>query len=316
MAGVRAAATSISAAASAHLCDEGVAEPFGGEAKGCQMAAWTETCRGTVAPWECDTTEHFTIAYYFDRLDQASAALADLLGLAGHFRAGILPRRFTLRFVRELRAGASFHIESAALGLDPDLRLGHRFVDSASGEIVTWIEEVWPPMPPDLPRDPIERRLAVWEGPALERRPEPLSTAGSIATARGRARPADLGEFGPFSLAAFVHRFTDAVIQTCAAIGMTDDYMQAQRRGYSTFELALSLTGAPRLGEPYLVETGIAHLGSSSLRLFHRMSDPRNGAEFARLGQFGVQLDLDARRPAPLPAEIRAAAARLLLPIG
>jgi len=31
------------------------------------MDGWTETWRGIVAPWECDITEHFTIAYYFDR---------------------------------------------------------------------------------------------------------------------------------------------------------------------------------------------------------------------------------------------------------
>ena len=43
---------------------------------------------------------------------------------------GGLPRRLRLRFVRELRAGASFHVESAALGLGPGLRLGHRFVDA------------------------------------------------------------------------------------------------------------------------------------------------------------------------------------------
>jgi acyl-CoA thioesterase FadM len=90
--------------------------------------------------------------------------------------------------------------------------------------------------------------------------------------------------------------------------------MKAERRGYSTFELALRIDGVPGLGDPYVVETGIVHLGSSSIRLLHRMCDPRNGAEFARLGQFGVQLDLDARRPAPLPAEIREHATRLLLP--
>jgi acyl-CoA thioesterase FadM len=280
------------------------------------MAAWTETCRSTVAPWECDITEHFTIAYYLDRIDQASATLAELLGLAGSLQAGIFPRRFILRFGRELRVGASFHVESAPLRLDPGLRLGHRFVDSASGDIVTWVEEAWgAATPPGVQRGAIEGRLAVWEGPAIEERPEPRSTAGSIATARGRVKPHDLDEFSRFSLAAFVHRFTDAVIQTGAAIGMTDAYMQAERRGYSTFELVLSISAAPRLGDPYLVETGIAHLGSSSLRLFHRMFDPRGGAEFARLDQFGVQLDLDARRPAPLPEEIRTAAARLRLPV-
>jgi acyl-CoA thioesterase FadM len=279
------------------------------------MAEWTETFRGTVAPWECDTTEHFTIAYYLDRIDQASATLADQLGLAERQRAGIWPRRFVLRFVRELRAGASFHIESAPLGLDPGLRLGHRVVDSGNGEIVTWIEERWERMASTAAeRAAIGQRPAVWEGPAIEERPEPSSMAGAIATARGRARPGDLDEFGRFSLAAFVHRFTDAVIQTCAALGMTGDFMTTARRGYSTFELVLRILGAPRLGDPYLVETGIAHLGGSSLRLLHHMSDPMSGFEFARLSQFGVQLDLDARRPVPLPERVRAAAARLLLP--
>ena len=93
------------------------------------MAAWIETFRGSVAPWECDITEHFTIAYYADRIDQSSTTLADHLGLIEQARAGVFPRRLTLRFLHELRAGASFHIESAAVGLDPALRLGHRIVD-------------------------------------------------------------------------------------------------------------------------------------------------------------------------------------------
>jgi acyl-CoA thioester hydrolase len=233
-------------------------------------------------------------------------------------RAGGFPRRFNLRFARELRAGDSFHVESAALALDPTLRLGHRFVDSVGGETVTWVEELW-----DLPsgrlsaerRRAIGRRLAPWEGPAAEARPEPRTMAGAIPCARGRVKPGDLDERGNFSLAAFVHRFTDAVVQASAAIGMNGRYMKAERRGFSTFELALRVVGAPRPGDPYLVETGIAHLGSSSIRFLHRMSDPRTGTELARLGQFGVQLDLDARRPAPLPEEIRAKAAALLLPL-
>ncbi|HEU0218532.1 MAG TPA: thioesterase family protein [Stellaceae bacterium] len=271
-----------------------------------------------MAPWECDVTEHFTIAYYFDRVEQASTTLGDILGIADTFGAGVFPRHFNLRFTRELRAGDSFHVESAAIGLDPALRLGHRFSDSASGETVTWVEELW-----ELPyarfsaeqRDAIERKLTAWEGPPTEPCPEPTTTIGAVPTARGRVKPADLDEFGRFALVAFVHRFTDAVLQVLAAIGMTSEYMKAARRGFSTFELALRIVDAPRLGDPYLVETGIAHLGNSSIRLLHRMSDPRTGSELARLSQFGVQLDLDARRPAPVPEEIRAAAAPLILSV-
>jgi acyl-CoA thioesterase FadM len=219
-----------------------------------------------------------------------------------------------VRFVRELRAGASFHVESAALGLGPGLRLGHRFVDSASGDVVTWVEEAWEAVAPSAAqRQAIAARLAHWDGPEGEARPEPRSTAGSIATASGRVRPADLDEFGRLSLAGFVHRFTDANLQGAAAIGMTADYMKTERRGFSTFELLLTIGAAQQLGAPYLVETGIAHLGTTSLRFMHRMTDPKSGAELARLGQFGVNLDLDARRPASWPEAIRAAAIPLVL---
>ena len=91
--------------------------------------------------------------------------------------------------------------------------------------------------------------------------------------------------------------------------------MQQQRRGFSTFELNLRVSGVLRLDAPYLVETGIGHLGNSSLRMIHRMTDPRTGTEVARLGQFGVNLDLDARRPARWPDDIRARAAALVVQV-
>ena len=282
------------------------------------MPGWSETYRGSVPPWECDVTEHFTIAYYFDRLAESATTLADILGLGGRLRAGGFGRSFDVRFVRELRAGSSFHIEGAALDLEDGLRLGYRVVDSANGETVTWVEERWDPSGAPLSaemRAAIAGQVAVWPGPAIEPRPQPLRTDGLVATARGRVKPADLDANGRFGLGPVVHRFTDSSLQAGAAIGMTAEFMEANRRGFSTFELSLRLSGALSLDDPYLIETGIAHLGSSSLRYVHRMCDPRSGEEIARLGQFGVNLDLDARRPARLPEELRAKAARLVVPV-
>ena len=162
----------------------------------------------------------------------------------------------------------------------------------------------------------MEPRLAAWDGPTSEARPEPKSTAGFIPTARGRVRPGDLDANQHFGLAAIVHRFTDSCIQAGAAIGMDAEFMEKGRRGLSTFELGLRISGALRLDEPYLVETGIAHLGNSSLRLIHVMSDPHTGREVARLGQYGVNLDLDARRPARWPEDIRQKAETLVVPVG
>jgi acyl-CoA thioesterase FadM len=283
------------------------------------MTNWSETYRGTVPPWECDVTEHFTIAYYFDRLEEAERNLAETLGLGELLRGGGFVRRLDVRFARELRAGSSFHVESAALAVDPGLRLGHRFVDSANGETVTWIAESWDlpegALSPEL-RPRVAGRLGVWEGPAAESRPEPATTAGFIPTARGRVKPTDLDADGRFALAAIVHRLTDACLQSGAAIGMDAAFLENNRRGFSTFELALRISGALALDEPYLVLSGIAHLGNSSLRLIHRMSDPRSGTEIAHLGQYGVNLDLEARRPARWPDELRARAAALVVPMG
>ena len=280
--------------------------------------AWVETCRSVVSPWECDVTEHFTIAYYFDRLADAAVTTIENLGLRDIADPAL--RRFDVRFVRELRAGASFHILSAPIALDETaVRFGHQVIDSADGEVTAWAEEMLDhaaaPLPRDL-REAIGGRLSVWPGPAVERRPEPATIEQLIPTVRDRIKPMDLDSGGRLALSGFVHRFTAGSIQALAAIGATSSYMKTERRGYSTFELALRVSGSPRSGDPVLVETGIVHLGNSSIRFVHRMCDPATGAEYARLGQFGVQLDLDARRPAALPERLRAAATRLLVPIG
>ena len=87
------------------------------------MANWIETYRGAVPPWQCDVTEHFTVAYYFDRVEEARANLADALGFADLAKRGDIVRQVNARFARELRAGASFHLESAALPSDSGLRI-------------------------------------------------------------------------------------------------------------------------------------------------------------------------------------------------
>jgi acyl-CoA thioesterase FadM len=276
------------------------------------MTGWTETYRGAVPPWQCDVTEHFTIAYYFDRLEEAQANLTEALGL------GALPRRGRIeaRFVRELREGASFHIESAPLGLDNGLRLGHRFVDSANGEPVTWFDEHWDTAPLTPQQcGTIQARLAEWNGPAAEQRPEPVTTTGFIPTGRGRVKRDDIDAAGNFALGAIVHRFSNASGQLGTAIGMDAAFMQQQRRGFSTFELILHLSAVLPLDAPYAVETGLAHLGNSSLRMIHRMTHARTGAEVARLSQYGVNLDLDARRPARWPEAIRSRAEKLVVPV-
>ena len=144
-----------------------------------------ETWRGIVSPWECDLTEHFTIAYYFDRLADAAAIMAESLGLTQAFRSA--GRRFDVRFVRELRASASFHILSAPIALDGALlHLGHQFVDSANGEATAWVEETLDIAAARLPRETceaIDGRLLPWPGPAVGMNPSKVLGSGRCSTA-------------------------------------------------------------------------------------------------------------------------------------
>src|ERR1700722_18416939 len=276
-----------------------------------RMEPWIETYRGAVSPPECDVTEHFTVAYYFDRVAMAEASLAAELGLSELLRVGGFTRRYDVRYARELRAGSAFHVESAAIGQgEGGLRLGHRFIDSVTGETITWFDVHWDGVTAVLPN----QRIGAWDGPEFETRADPTDLSRLIPTAAGRVQTGDLDEFGRFGICGVVHKFTDSSVQVGAAVGLTADYIKTARRGFSTFEFRVRISGALGLGDRYQTRTGIAHLGNSSLRFLHVISDPKTGREVARLGQFGVTLDLDTRRPAALAPELRERAERLVLP--
>lgn len=274
------------------------------------MEPWIETYRGAVSPWETDVTEHFTVAFYFDRVAMAEASLAETLGLLDTLRHGGFVRRYDVRYARELRAGAAFHIESAAIGTEGGVRLGHRFIDSVTGECITWFDVHWDGVAVSIPAG----KILAWDGPEFEVRPDPKDLAKLIRTSTGRIQSGDLDEFGRLGICGTVHKFTDSSVQIGAAIGLTADYIKTGRRGFSTFEFRVRISGALGLGDRYETRTGIAHLGNSSLRFLHVMSDTKTGQEVARLGQFGVTLDLDKRRPAALEPELRARAEKLVLP--
>lgn len=271
------------------------------------MTVFAEPYRGAAAPWECDVTEHFTMAFYFDRVAAAEVTLAERLGLLDALRTGGFARRYDVRLAREQRAGSAFHLESSILPADRGVRMGHRVVDSASGQPSTWFDAHWNLAAHTAPDGD-------WDGPDFPPRPEPRDLARLIPSMAGRVRPGDLDAFGRMGLAGMVHKFSDAAVQFGAALGLTADYIQTARRSFSAFELRLRIARLPALGEAYRIDTGLAHLGNTSLRYLHVMFDTA-GTEIARVDRYGVQLDLDARRPAPLAPALRERAERLLLPM-
>ncbi len=62
------------------------------------------------------------------------------------------------------------------------------------------------------------------------------------------------------------------------------------------------------MGDLVVVRSALADVGNSSFRLIHKMYEARAGGLAATMSQYGVHLDLDARRSTPLPPELKARA--------
>jgi acyl-CoA thioester hydrolase len=285
-----------------------------------------ETYRGTVFRWEVDNNDHLTVAYYFARLGDATRAVLHSLDLGAGYTArtqrGCPIADCFVRYVKELRVGDIMHVTSGVLGVDKDaLVLGHMLFDSETGTLCTTIEQRLvhvagdgtPTAFSDDQRRAAEARREAWTAPARERRPRPATLDGFRDSARDTVKPGEMDAFGRLALPAYIHRFSAANAHALAAFGLTPGYMREANRGFSTFEFQCTFTGGLAAGDPVVVRTALVHVGNSSMRFLHVMTNERSGEPVASLEQSGVHLDLDARRPAPLPDALRQRAHAILV---
>ena len=290
--------------------------------------SWIETYRGVVNRWEVDNVDHFTVEFYFGRFEDATLHLLHAVGLdpvalegTGHAWVTLDGR---VRYQRELRVGDVLHIQSGVIAVDEGgLVLGHHVFDSADGTLTTTVEQrvalVRAGTRAPLSLTPAQQaaartRQVEWSRtPEVVGPPEPATDDGFIESARDAIKFSEGDMLGEATLAAYIHRFSAALGHMTAAFGMTPAYMTEQRRGFSTFEFKLRLPGMLRTGDLVRVRTGLLHVGNSSLRMLHRMQNARTGEAVASLEQAGVHLDLDARRPTPLPHALRERAKALVV---
>ena len=223
-----------------------------------------------VKAWECDSFGHFTIAYYFDRIADASATAREKFPMPRNWHS----TEYLARFVSELRAGEVFHIESDVITVtDAALRIGHRLFNSATGKLCTTIEE-------DARAKDGSAVLSTAEHSALEPHKVPWESSkedpgfadhaaeGLIVTARDRVRTTELDGTGHLGLAGYVHRSSIGCIQLLTAMGLWPNYLREFRRGFSTFEMKLRLEGPePVVGDALVVTSGLMQLGTSSVRM-------------------------------------------------
>ena len=289
---------------------------------------WIESCRGSVPAWEVDHVGHFTVAYYHQRIEDAGFVALETLGLGPTYARtegrGCPTAGCHVRYLHELRGGDIYHVQSGVLAIEESaLVLGHRLFDSASGTLCTTVEQRVTHL--DLatgapialaagPRRAAEAHRVDWSEPRPEQRPRPQGDEGFVDGALDTVKPSEMNVLGGSALAHYIHRFSASGGHVMATFGMTPAYMRTEQRGLSTFEFQLTIAGPLRPGDVVRVQSALVHVGNSSLRLFHRMTNMRTGEQAATLEQSGVHFDREARRPAPLPDALRSKARAMLAP--
>jgi len=266
-----------------------------------------ETYRGAVAAWECDAFGHLNIAFYVERFADAARDLLERLAARARWR----DRGIAVRYERELRAGEALVVRSAVAAIDEDgIRLRHETYTGGGARCTIAEHRLVPQgaMPAGIV--PVAALLQKEDFPVLDI----PSGAGPIASGRDRVKPWEIDDSG-LSLLGHLHRFSNACLHVCDAIGMDGDYRRAAGRGFSTFETRLALVGtAPAAGEGLSLTSSILAVGNSSIRMLHRMHATGDGREIAHFHQGGVHFDLEQRRAAPWPAALRARAEALRTP--
>ena len=293
------------------------------------MGEMIETVRGQVAAWECDTVEHFTVAYYFERFSDASLACNEALDLGKSYMEregrGLATVDTYVRYTSELRGGDIFHIASGLIEAEGKrIKLGHKVFNSATGEVAATMEQTMihfdmakrksePIAMADLAR--LRARQIDWDGDPREPRPSPTDDAELVLTGRDTTKPWEVDVIGHVGFQFYVHRFSAALSHILAHMGMTPTMMREGRLGFSTFEFQLGFFAELSAGDLVEVRSGLAHLGRSSIRVVHRLHNRRSGVLSAELSQYGVLLNLDRRRPEAMADEFRAAAEALIVPL-
>jgi acyl-CoA thioesterase FadM len=259
------------------------------------LTNYIETYRGNVSPWEVDSTEHFTVAFYYEKFEAATWRFLR--------QAGVDPRickttEALTHYKAELRNRDIYKIETACIQNGDHPRIAHKLFNAESGELCTTMQQDITGISLDIPKEN-------WDGDIREDRAIPNSMAKWLSTSNDVTRPEETNWSGNLSMPGFIHRYSTANSFILAAFGLTSEYLTKSRIGLSTFEFQLTFKKAVTPGTLLDIESCIAHLGGSSIRLFHKMTDAETGEAISSLSQFGVHLDLDSRRPSRIPDSLR-----------
>jgi acyl-CoA thioester hydrolase len=128
-----------------------------------------------------------------------------------------------------------------------------------------------------------------------------MSDKAALITARGVIQPSDCDLMQHLNTASYVRIFDTATWGLLFELGYRPRAWATRGHGWADVRQEISYQHELRVGDLYIVESGVERLGRTSVSSVHVLKNVELAIECARLTQVTVQIDVGARRPTPLP---------------
>jgi acyl-CoA thioester hydrolase len=287
-----------------------------------------EVWRGGVNAWDCDSMGHLNVRFYVAFAMEGLAGLAAELGMGPVFApdapSTLVVREHHIRYLREAREQAVLHMTAAVLDLgETDAHLVQVIYHSMSGEpcaaIQTRVSHVTArdarPFPWSAKVRERAKELTV-ELPDIAKArslnpapPSGMSLAraealGLEAIGRGAILPPDCDAFGRMMAHHLIGHVADGIT------GMVTPFRQAvvdhsgeaapARVGGAALEYRLVYLAWPRVGDRFVVRSGISGVDARVMKMTHWVLDPASGQPWGGAEASVTTFDLDRRKIVPI----------------
>lgn len=284
-----------------------------------------ETLRSFVNTWECDENDHLNVQFYLAKFEEAERQFRFLTGFS-EAQAG--PRRVRhIRYHGELFVGALVTVTSHAAFDGPYmLSVVHTMRDSSTGRLAATALDGY--MPSERAIKDLQKRLkdtaepmlaeagprTFEAGPAsMEMKSADLEAAGALLVNRATVLARDCALDGAADDRFLLSCFTDGAPHLWEHAGLTRPWLDKNDYGRVALEMKLTLGLRAKLGTVVHVVSGLTGVSEKTFTFRHHMFDSSAGRIIAALDVTGMVMDLETRKPVPLPEDARARIADLLM---
>ncbi|MDB5452056.1 MAG: hypothetical protein JWO33_634 [Caulobacteraceae bacterium] len=300
-----------------------------------------EVWRGGVNAWDCDSMGHLNVRFYVAYAMEGLAGLAAELGLVEAFKpdapSTLVVREHHIRYLREAREQAVLHMTAGVVEIgESDALVIQVIYHSMTGEpcaaIQTRVSHVtaldmrafpWSAkvrqraqaLKVELPDIAKARSLSQAPGSGVSRaRADEL---GLEPIGRGAVQPAECDPFGRMMAHHLIGHVADGITGLVTpfretVVDNSDD--KPARVGGAALEYRLVYLAWPRIGDRFVVRSGISGVDARIMKMTHWVLDPATGRAWGGAEASVTTFDLDRRKIVPISPAAQATIAGWIKP--